>query len=34
MRYKIVLFVAVALIIAGYATAQKLPIEVDFFGKI
>ena len=31
MRYKTVLFVVVALIINGYATAQKLPIGVDFF---
>lgn len=34
MRYKTVLFVVVALIITGYATAQKLPIGVDFFGKL
>lgn len=34
MKYKAVLFAAVALLIAGYATAQKLPIGVDFFGKL
>lgn len=34
MRYKTVLFVVVALIINGYTTAQKLPIGVDFFGKL
>lgn len=34
MKYKTVFFAAVALIIASYATAQKLPIGVDFFGKL
>lgn len=34
MKYKIVLLVAVALTLTDYVTGQKLPIGVDFFGKL
>ena len=34
MKYKIVLLVAVALTLTNYVTGQKLPVGVDFFGKL
>ena len=34
MRYKTILYAALALILTSHGFAQKRPIDVDFFGKL